>query len=231
MIWYSTVSLLSIVLLPAAQPAENADPPDAQAAAVEAIPPASQAGALPATLELPAGPAIPACNSYRLQFDYPLNTRQRTCIWASNLLTTSAVFGAGFASGYAQLFKTDPAQWERGPAGYARSYGSRYAAGMAKATGEYLANLILKEDPRPRLSMRHNPFARVWYAGSSLFVDWRPKDRQGKRARFAAATILGAAASGFSGMAWYPTGGNSVASALVRGGMSLAGSLAYAELY
>jgi hypothetical protein len=40
---------------------------------------------------------------------------------------------------------------------------------------------------------------------------------------------LGAAASGFSGMAWYPTGNNSVTDALVRAGTSLAGSLAYAE--
>jgi hypothetical protein len=205
MILYSAVSLLSILFIPAAAPDQTVP----QAAAP--IPPAKP---------------IPPCNSYRLQYDYPLSPVQRSCIWASNLLTTSAVFGAAFGAGYAQLFKTDPPQWGYGPEGYARSYGTRYAAGMSKATGEYLAGLILKEDLRPRLSHKHNPFARIWYAGSSLVVDRR---RSGPR--FAAATLVGAAASGFTGMAFYPAGSNTVADALERSGMSLAGSLAYAELY
>lgn len=224
MIWYSAVSLLSIALLPPRQVLEVAEAqPAAEAAQVQ--PPAPETPP-PSGYGFPLAPRIPACNSYRLQYDYPLNGRQRTCTWLSNLLTDSAIFGAGAGAAYAQLFKTDPAQWGRGPQGLAISYGSRYAAGMAKATGEYVAAWIAHQDPRPYRSKHKNYGARIWDAGSSLFAD-----HHGKTVRFAPATLLGAAASGFSGMAWYPTGSNSVSDALVRGGQSLLGSLAYAEFY
>ena len=210
MILYSAISVLALVF-----PGWRADQPDGQATQ-----PQAQAQAPP-----PA-PPIPVCNDYRLQYDYPLQPKQRACIYASNLLSVSAVFGAGLGAGGAQVFKTDPPQWGRGPQGYAISYGTRYAAGMAKATGEYLAAFAFHEDPRPRHSGATNALDRILYAAGTLFVDNR-----GCRTLPATHTVLGALSSGFSGMAFYPNGQNTVTDALKRSAMSLGGSAAYAEFF
>ena len=83
-------------------------------------------------------PYVSECNDYRIANDQPLSSKQRACIYASNLVTTSGVLGAGFGAAWAQLMKTDPPDWGHGPEGYAKSYGTRYSAGIAKATSEYL---------------------------------------------------------------------------------------------
>lgn len=212
MLVYSAVSLWVFAL-----PYLNTDQSEAQRA------PAAE----PLQAPVPSkAPPIPVCNDYRLQYDYPLLPKQRACIYASNLLSTSAVFGAGFAAGYAQLFKTDPPQWGVGPQGYAISYGTRYAAGMAKATGEYIAALAFHEDPRPRQSGATNVVDRILYAAASLFIDSRSCHTWP-----ATHTVLGALSSGFSGMAFYPNGQNTVTDALKRSAMSLGGSAVYAEFY
>jgi hypothetical protein len=166
------------------------------------------------------------CNDYRIANDQPLHKKQRACIYASNLLTTSAVLGAGFGAGWAQLMKNDPVQWGRGPEGFAKSYGTRYASGIAKASAEYFTAWGRHEDPRPRRSSSPNPRDRILDAAASLFLDTGQS-----QPRFAVHTLAGALASGFSGMAYYPAGDNSVGSALKRSGMSLGGSLIYAELW
>jgi hypothetical protein len=169
---------------------------------------------------------VSECNDYRIQNDDPLTSIQRLCIYASNLLTTSAVLGAGAGAGWAQLMKNDPVEWGRGPLGYARSYGTRYAAGMSKATSEYLVAALFREDPRPRRSASPKWTDRVIDAALVLVVD------TGQSApRPAYHTLAGALASGFTGMAFYPRADNTVAAAFARSGMSLGGSLAYSEFY
>ena len=186
---------------------------------------------VPATSPVPPAhtvyaPYVSQCNDYRIANDQPLSSKQRACIYASNLVTTSGVLGAGFGAAWAQLMKTDPPDWGHGPEGYAKSYGTRYSAGIAKATSEYLTALARGEDPRPRRSTSPNKMDRVLDAMFGLFVDTGQSEP-----RFAVHTLAGAMASGFSGMAYYPAGSNTVGAALKRSGMSLAGSLAYAELW
>lgn len=201
-----------------------ADAPDGDSGAIAGT--RGQAPSSPPPVPIKPAPPVPACNEYRLRYDQRLSPTQRTCIYASHLLTPSAIFGAAFASGYAQLLRNDPPEWGHDPLGYGRSFGTRYAQGMTKATGEFLSALITKEDPRRQRSKKTNFFGRIWYAGTSLVVD-----RHSAAPRLAAATVIGAFSSGFVGMAWYPTPEDTVRRSLRRSGASLAGSLIYAELY
>jgi len=169
---------------------------------------------------------VSKCNDYLINNNDPLSGVQRACIYKSNLLTSSGVFGAGIGAGWAQIMKNDPAQWGRGPQGYTRSYGTRYAAGMSKATAEYLTALAFREDPRPRRSKSPFWFDRIADAALSMFLDTGQA-----YPRPAFHHVAGALASGFTGMAFYPSSNNTFGSALKRSGMSFGGSLAYAELY
>src|ERR1700685_223903 len=108
----------------------------------------SRTGIIVLTLALPvsmvaqsasAPPVIntPPCNAYHIANDEILSPKQRTCIWAGNLLTPGAVFGAAFSSAYGILTDDEPS-WGQGTAGFVRRYAARYAQGVTKDTGQYL---------------------------------------------------------------------------------------------
>ncbi len=166
---------------------------------------------------------IPDCNSYRLQNDPTLNGKQRTCIWASNLLTAGAVFGAAASSGYGLLTKDEPG-WGEGGAGFGRRFAARYAQGITKDTVQYLTAFADKEEPR------HKPtnciaWKRAVCAAVSVFAE---KKENGKyRPLFA--TTIGAAAGGFIGMSFYPNS-NTVTDSLQRTATSLGSSVLDVEL-
>jgi hypothetical protein len=166
---------------------------------------------------------IPQCNNYRIAYDEQLSARQRACIYAGNLLTPGAVFGAGISSAYGILTDDEPA-WGQGAAGFARRYAARYAQGVTKATGEYLTAWAFHEDPRRKPS-NCMTWKRTLCAARSLFA--QPKLDGGYRPVFA--TVAGAAAGGFIGMSFYPNSGT-VNESLRRTGTSLATSLLSVEL-
>jgi hypothetical protein len=166
---------------------------------------------------------IPDCNNYRIAYDKTLTAKQRACIWGGNLLTPSAIFGAGISSAYGLLTDEEPA-WGQGTAGYARLFAARYAQGVTKATGEYLTGWAFQEDPRRKPSTCIG-WKRTLCAARSLVA--QPKDGGGYRPAFA--TVAGAAAGGFVGMAFYPNTAT-INESLRRTGSSLGSSLASVEL-
>ncbi len=172
----------------------------------------------------PPAITIPACNDYRLKNDHPLLAKQRACIWAGNLVTPGAIFGAAFSSAYGQITKDDPG-WGQGVAGYARRFGGRYAQGVTKATAEYLSSWAFREDPRPTRSACLS-WKRIFCAAESLVA--QPSPSGGTRPVFS--KVIGAFAGGFIGMTYYPQSGT-VNQSLRRSGTSLATSLLSVEIY
>jgi len=149
-------------------------------------------------------PEPPACNSYRLQrtiTETPskLLFKQRLCLYGGKLVTGQAVFGSAFFSAVAQ-FRDDPVEWGQGMKGYSRRFGTRYAQGVAKTTGEFVFSSIFREDPRYDLSQDRSFWRRTGHTFTNMVV---VKDVDGKK-RPAFSKFAGAASSGVVGYAWYP---------------------------
>lgn len=170
----------------------------------------------------------PQCNSYIVQktiTENPraLSARQRFCIYTDKLITGQAIFGSAFFAGVAQ-FRDDPPEFEQGTAGYFRRFGTRYAQGVAKTTGESLAAAFFSEDPRYHPSPGKGFWKRFGGAASSLLV---VNNVNGKR-RPAISKAVGAASSGTVGLAWYPDRLNTPGQVLARTGSAYGGYLASA---
>jgi len=166
---------------------------------------------------------IPECNNYRLTYDPNLTAKQRACIWGSNLLTPGAIFGASISSAYGLLTDEEPG-WGQGTAGYARLFAARYAQGVTKATGEYFTAWAFHEDPRRKPSTCIG-WKRTLCAARTLVAE--QKEDGGYRPVFA--PVVGAAAGGFIGMAFYPNTAT-VNESLRRTASSLGSSLPSVEL-
>jgi hypothetical protein len=177
------------------------------------------------TVSQPSVINTPPCNDYNIKNDRLLTAKQRTCIWAGNLLTPGSVFGAAVSSAYGQLTDDEPS-WGQGTAGFAKRYGARYAQGMSKATGQYLTALALHEDPRRKPSNCIS-LKRAVCAARSLVA--QPKDGPGSAYRPVFSYLAGAAASGFVGIGFYPDSGT-VNLSVRRTGTSLASSLLSVEI-
>ncbi len=177
----------------------------------------AQSGPAPHTID------IPDCNNYRITYDLKLTAKQRACIWGGNLLTPGAIVGAGISSAYG-LLTDEERGWGQGTAGYARLFAARYGQGVTKATGEYLTAWAFHEDPRRKPSNCIG-WKRTLCAARSLLAE--QKEGGGYRPVFA--PVVGAAAGGFIGMAFYPNTAT-VNESLRRTGSSLGSSLASVEL-
>jgi len=176
------------------------------------------------TVSQPAVINTPPCNDYNIKNDPVLTAKQRTCIWAGNLLTSGSVFGAAVSSAYGQLTDDEPS-WGQGAAGFAKRYGARYAQGVSKATGQYLTALAFREDPRRKPS-NCIAWKRAVCAARSVFA--QPKE-SGDGYRPVFSYLAGAAASGFVGIGFYPDSGT-VNLSVRRTGTSLASSLLSVEI-
>jgi hypothetical protein len=170
-------------------------------------------------------PEPPVCNSYRLQKTITENPskllfKQRLCLYGDKLVTGQAVFGSAFFSGVAQ-FRDDPVEWGQGMKGYSRRFGTRYAQGVAKTTGEFVVSSIIREDPRYDLSRDRTFWKRTGHAFASMVV---VKNVDGQR-RPALSKFAGAASSGLAGMAWYPDRLNRPVDVLSRTGSAYGGYL------
>jgi len=125
--------------------------------------------------------------------------KQRLCLYGGKLVTGQAVFGSAFFSAVAQ-FRDDPTEWGQGMKGYSRRFGTRYAQGVAKTTGEFVFSSIFREDPRYDLSQDRTFWKRTGHTFANMVV---VKNVDGKR-RPAFSKFAGAASSGLVGLAWYP---------------------------
>jgi hypothetical protein len=173
-------------------------------------------------------PVPPQCNSYIVQktiTENPgaLSAKQRFCIYADKIISGEAIFGSAFFAGVAQL-RDDPPEFEQGTAGYFRRFGTRYAQGVAKTTGESLAAAFFSEDPRYHPSPGKGFWTRFGRAASSLAV---AQHLNGSRWP-AISKAVGAASSGTVGLAWYPDRLNTPGQVLARTGSAYGGYLASA---
>jgi hypothetical protein len=170
----------------------------------------------------------PVCNSYRLQktiselSEHPENLlfKQRFCLYADKLVTGQALFGSAFLGAVAQ-FRDDPVEWGQGAKGYLRRFGTRYAQGVAKSTGEFVFSSIFREDPRYDPSKDKGLWKRTGHAFASMFVVRNVNG--GHRPAFS--KFAGAASSGAIGLAWYPGRLNRPADVVSRSASAFGGYL------
>src|SRR5262249_23420105 len=95
-----------------------------------------------------------------------------------------------------------PREWRQGDEALGRNYGDAVARRVSFQTARLLTGAMVREDPRYKPSASHNPIGRSWHAMAFTFVDrsdsghWMP----------AMSNFVGAAAGGFVGNAYLPSG-------------------------
>jgi hypothetical protein len=157
-----------------------------------------------------------------------LDLQQKTCYFAGQLVTGSAIFGAAFF-GAISMAQDSPKEWPQGAKGFGYQFGTRYAQGMLKSTVTYGVGALLQEDPRPKppyaigASHQHIPHIKAWARlGSSLLrVVWA--HHEDDRDTVAFSRIAGSLASGFIQMAYLPPSQNNPATAFKGAGTALGG--------
>ena len=179
-------------------------------------------------------PRPAACLAYTLQIQTaPLTSHQKFCYFLQNkAFTPSAIFGAAFSAGYAQL-TNNPKEWGGGTKGYAERFATRYAQGLTKSTTESFVGMLDHEDPRLHASseagtMLSRPSRIMPRLGQALLNSvWTPRDPfpDGSRRSnsLSYSRIAGSLASGFIGMSWTPDRINTVGQAFGRTGTGFAG--------
>jgi len=179
--------------------------------------------------KFPSAPE-PGCDSYTMQTIPKLGFRRKACYYGGQLMTGSALFGAAFFAGVAQL-RNGPAEWPQGADGYARRIGTRYAQGIAKSTGSFLVGALNHEDPRPHPPVipgcdhQHGTKSGILpRAGSALLrVFWAHRDNCTDFIAFS--HFAGALSSGFVGRAWTPDRDNTIGQAFMRSGTAFGGDI------
>jgi hypothetical protein len=118
-----------------------------------------------------------------------------------------------------------PAEWRQGAEAFGRNYGDAFAERVSFHTARFITGVITREDPRYIPSGSHNVFARTAHAFAFSFVDRSDSGR----AMPALSNFVGAAAGGFVGNAYLPSGFNDLTHggqrATLRFGMFSAGNL------
>jgi hypothetical protein len=115
--------------------------------------------------------------------------------------------------------------WRQGAEAFGRNYGDAVAERDSFQTARLLIGIITREDPRYMPARSHNVLARSAHARAFAFVDRSDSGH----AMPAISNFVGAAAGGFVGNAYLPTGFDNVTHAgqrtTVRFGMFAAGNL------
>jgi len=101
-------------------------------------------------------------------------------------------------------------------------FGSGLAQGATKKTTVFIAQALLREDPRLFRSREHGFGKRAGHALLNVFTA-TPANDPGNHRRFSPSYLMGSVASGFVGMAWYPPSKSSVGEAMKRSGYALGG--------
>lgn len=95
-----------------------------------------------------------------------------------------------------------PAEWRQGAEGFGRNYGDAFAARVSAHTAQFLTGAVLREDPRYAPSASRGFLARSAHAVAFTFVDRSDSGRSVP----AFSNFAGAAAGGFVGNTYLPTG-------------------------
>jgi len=118
-----------------------------------------------------------------------------------------------------------PPEWRQGAEAFARNYGDAFAERASFQTARFVTGAITREDPRYIPSGSHNVLARSLYALRFSFVDRSDSGRPMP----ALSNFVGAAAGGFAGNTYLPSGFNDVTHAgqraTIRFGTFAAGNL------
>jgi hypothetical protein len=118
-----------------------------------------------------------------------------------------------------------PPDWRQGAEAFGRNYGDAFAERVSFQTARFVTGAIAREDPRYVPSTSHNIFSRSVHAVSFSFVD---RSDSGHRMP-ALSNFVGAAAGGFVGNTYLPTGFNDVTHAgqraTLRFGFAAGGNL------
>lgn len=110
-----------------------------------------------------------------------------------------------------------PKEWRQGAEAFGRNYGDAVAERVSFNTARFVSGAIVHEDPRYLPSSSRNVFARSLHALSYTFVDRSDSGR----CRPALSNFVGAAAGGFVGNAYLPSGFNDVTHAGQRSALQL----------
>jgi hypothetical protein len=118
-----------------------------------------------------------------------------------------------------------PPEWRQGAEAFGRNYGDAFAQRVTFQTARFATGVITREDPRYHPSSGHNVLSRSFHAISYTFVDRSDSGH----AMPALSNFVGAAAAGFVGNAYLPSGYNNATHAGQRAtlqfGMTAAGNL------
>jgi hypothetical protein len=118
-----------------------------------------------------------------------------------------------------------PLEWRQGAEAFGRNYGDAFAQRLSFHTARFASGVVIHEDPRYIPSGSHNVFARSVHALTFTLVDRSDSGH----AMPAISNFVGAAAAGFVGNAYLPTGFNNVTHAGQRAtlqfGFTAAGNL------
>ncbi len=118
-----------------------------------------------------------------------------------------------------------PLEWRQGTEAFGRNYGDAVTERVSFQTARFVTGVITREDPRYVPSSSHNAFARSAHAVAFAFVDRSDSGH----CMPALSNFVGAAAGGFVGNAYLPSGFNDVTHAgqraTIRFGLFAAGNL------
>lgn len=118
-----------------------------------------------------------------------------------------------------------PLEWRQGGEAFGRNYGDAFAQRVTFQTARFATGVITREDPRYHPSSSHNVLSRSFHAISYTFIDRSDSGH----AMPAFSNFVGAAAAGFVGNAYLPSGYNDATHAGQRAtlqfGMTAAGNL------
>jgi hypothetical protein len=118
-----------------------------------------------------------------------------------------------------------PPEWRRGAEAFGRNYGDAFAQRVTFQTARFATGVITREDPRYHPSDSHNALSRSFHAISYTFIDRSDSGH----AMPALSNFVGAAAAGFVGNTYLPSGYNNATHAGQRAtlqfGLTAAGDL------
>jgi len=147
----------------------------------------------------PGGWATAAGTNAGNRFSYYLTETY----WNPSALTAPA-FRAGLrmASPPGKGETAYPPEWRQGAEGFGRNYGDAFASRVSAHTAQFLTGAVTREDPFYAPSARHGFFARSAHAVTFTFVDHSDSGRTMP----AVSNFVGAAAGGFVGDLYLPSG-------------------------
>ena len=119
-----------------------------------------------------------------------------------------------------------PPEWRQGAQAFGRLYGDRLAAKASTQTARLLTAALMHEDLRYKPSESTNPLLRTAHAVAFTFVD---RTNSG-HSTLALSNFAGAAAGGFVGNAYLPTGFNDLTHAESRTALAF-GTMAVKNIF